>query len=76
MHSVITDDSTLPTSQIPKAYCFNSVQYLDLSLGSQNKVRKILTRDEELNAYSYIYESDILKKGKLVLKKCDILCGN
>ena len=47
VHSVITDDSTLPTSQIPKAYCFNSVQYLDLSLGSQNKAHKILTRDEE-----------------------------
>ena len=67
VHSVITDDSTLPTSQIPKAYCFKSVQYLDLSLGSQNKVRKILTCDEELNIFSYIYESDVLKKEKFVL---------
>ena len=65
VHSVITDDSTLPTSQIPKAYCFESVQYLNLSLGSQNKVCNTLTRDKKLNIFSYIYEYDRLLSAHL-----------
>ena len=76
VHSVITDDSTLPTSQIPKAYCFESVQYLNLSLGSQNRISKTLTSDEKLNIFSYIYETDILKKGKFVPQKCDRLLSD